>query len=328
MRKNICGLVFLIAIILVVQPVFAISSNMKDSYLPGETIVIKISGNILEPISSGNVEFRRGHILVPFDYDLKKLGEDYYLWAIAPESQINYTLTIKEISTYVSGKVQKIDYVKNFSILGNLSDYSIKPGFVLDDKDFEIKMQLNEDINKPIDLKFIEEREVVLKPGENIVKFSISEINETGLYNLTIGKYILPAYLKINKSVSKIVENITIGNLTNVSLAEIDVENLSEQEKEAVNVERAKYHCYEFPGKICTADQTCSGETIVSMDGACCLGDCGAKTAEGGSSAWIGYLIAAIVIIAGIFIWIRYKKIKAEKNPLEKKILSLEKKIP
>lgn len=332
MAKSIYGLICFVLFILLIQPVVAISSDMKDSYLPGETIFVKISGNILEPIGAGNVEFKRGHILVPFDYDLKKLGEDYYLWALAPETAVNYSMTVKDISTYVSGNVREIDYQKNFSVSGNLTDYSVKPGFILTDSDFEIKVQLNEDLDKVISTSFVEEeeKEFVLKPGENTLKFSISNINQTGLYNLTVGKYEVPAYIKINKTTPTIVTNLTVGNLTNISL-DIDTSDWSEEDKGALEGLREQTYCSEFPGKLCSADQVCSGDLVTSAEGpsACCVhGACTVRSETGSSLAWIGWLIAAIVLIAVVFMWIRYKRIKADKNPLEKKVLSIEKKTP
>ncbi len=323
--KRAIGLIFAVMIIFSIEGVFAISTTMEDLYDQGETIITEISGNILEPISASNVEFRRGHIIVPFDFEIKKLGEKYYLWAITPESEMNYTLMIKDITTFVSGKVQKIDYEKNFSVSGNLSDYSVKPGFVSADKDFEVEVRLNEDNEKQIDVEFFGEISLTLKPGTNIVNFYIYDINETGLFNVTIGRYVLPAYITFNETGWKdsYKPSLNLTNLTGVD------ENRTLEQEEAVNQERAKYHCYEFPGRICTADETCSGQSIVSLDGPCCVnGECKSKTEEGGSSAWIGYLIAAVVIILGIFIWLRYKKVKAEKNPLAQKIISIEKKMP
>jgi hypothetical protein len=55
---------------------------------------------------------------------------------------------------------------------------------------------------------------------------------------------------------------------------------------------------------------------------------CSKKPATTGSTAWVGYLLGAIVVVGGAIIWLRYKRIKAEKNPIEKKINSFEKKIP
>lgn len=328
MKREMHSALLITMVICSLSLVSAISTNLEDSYAPGETIITEILGNILEPITNANVELRREHILVPFDYEVKKLGDKYYLWMTSPTQQINYTLKIKDITTYVSGNIRKIDYEKNFSVSGNLSDYSIKPGVILAEKDFEIKVQLNEDNEKSIALKFIEEKTFVLKPGENIIKFSITGINESGLFNLSLGKYNVPVYIKANKTAA-LFFNLTnkTGGTEEVDLINATSENPEEQE--AINRERMKYHCYEFPGKICGANQVCSGETIVSLDGSCCVnGDCAAEASGGGSSAWIGYLIAAIVVIAGVFIWMRYIKVKKEENPLIKRIHSLDKRIP
>jgi hypothetical protein len=325
MKRIVC---FIACLIIMANGALAITINLQDSYLPGETVIGRISGNILEPITPDKVEFMRGHVLVPFDYDVKKVGDRYYIWFITPQNEMNYTLAVRGITTTVSGKIQQIDYEKNFSVSGNLSDYSVKPGFVLAEGDFEIAVQLNEDEEKSISVKFVEESDFTLKPGENSLDFSISAVNETKTMDLVIGKYTLPVYVRVNKTtITKPIEGNRTGlNLTNIS--EIDIEELNESEQEVINVQRAQYNCFEYPGNICAADETCSGNTIVSADGPCCVG-MGAicKKGGGGSLAWIGYLLGAIVIIAGIFIWIKYKKTGAEKNPLEKKVQAFEKKM-
>ena len=326
MKRNIIHIILVtFLIIIATQFSYAISTEIKDSYLPKETIITEISGSIIDPIATSNVELKRGHILVPIDYDVKKLGDKYYLWAIAPEQQANYTLFIKDITSYVSGRIEKVDYEKNFSVSGNLIDYYAKPGFASTDKDFEIKVTLNEDNNKEIKTEFLEEGNFTLKPGENIIKFSISGINESNLFGLEIGKYNIPVYVRVNKSSAiSLIRNITnltaIDNITEI----LDFESLTEEEKEEVNEKTSKYRCVELfsGGKICAADEKCSGDIIVSLDGPCCVGANAAcvKSKEGGGSAWIGYLIAAIVIIAGIFTWIKYKKVKAEENPVARKL--------
>lgn len=311
-KKTAC---FLVVIIFLMQGVFAISADIKSSYPPGETVISKISGNILEPITADKVEFRRGHVLVPFDYDLQKIGGDYYLWFVTPENEMNYTLAIKNITTSISGKRVQITYESNFSVSGNLSEYWAKPGFVSTEKDFEIKVQLNSDYNKQIEIKLVKESNFTLKPGENTIKFSISGVNETKTLDVIVGKYTIPAYIKINKTTAK-----SHLNLTNIS--EIDIENLSEEEKEIIN-------CFEYPGgEICADDEECSAKTITSASGPCCVGiDAVCKSKGSSSKAWIGYLLGAIVILAGVFLWVRYKKIKAEKNPIGKKIQLLERRM-
>ena len=236
----------------------------------------------------------------------------------------NYTLIIKDITTTLSGKVQEIDYEKNFSVLGNFTDYSVKPGFVSTNKSFQIKVQLNEDNNKQIDLEFLKKTNFTLKPGENTLEFPIDDIIKSGLFNLSLGKYNLPVYVQVDKNIVISGGNETeIIDLTNPS----DTENLTPEE-EAINKESSKYHCIDYQGNLCKADETCSVRPRTTLDGQCCVnGNCISKTAGSESSAWIGYLIAAIVVIGGVFIWIRYKKIKAEKNPIRKSLLS-EKRTP
>jgi hypothetical protein len=54
-------------------------------------------------------------------------------------------------------------------------------------------------------------------------------------------------------------------------------------------------------------------------------GDCIAPS-EGGSYAWVGYVIGAIVLVGIVFLIIKYRKVKAAGNPLQKKVEAIEKK--
>lgn len=175
--------------------VSAISSDLKAEYERGETIIAEINGNILEQISKEQVEFRRGHIAIPLEYDLRKLGEKYFLWAIAPNSENNYTIVIKDIVTSVSGNVEEIDFEQGFSVIGNSTDYFIKPGFVYASNDFSIDVFLNEDFDKTISVDFPSAREITLSSGNNKIEFSISSVNETGFRKINVGKYAVPLYV-------------------------------------------------------------------------------------------------------------------------------------
>ena len=113
-------------------------------------------------------------------------------------------------------------------------------------------------------------------------------------------------------------------DLTNLTI----VEDLSEEELGELEQERLKYNCYEVPGNVCEADETCSGNSIITLDGQCCVNGVCESSDEDGGLAWVGYLIAAIVIIVGVFVWLRYKRVKVIKNPIEKRALGLHKKKP
>ncbi len=177
------GILVILLVLSLIGSVRAISSNIKPEYERGETIIAELFGNIAEPINARDVEFKRGHVAVPFDYGLEKLGDKYYLWAIAPNNANNYTIEIK-----------KFNFEKNFSVTGNLTDYSIKPGAIYVTSDFEINVKLNGDFEKTINANG---KDIVLKSGDNKISFSISEFDpyNNGLRNISIGKYTLYAYV-------------------------------------------------------------------------------------------------------------------------------------
>ena len=145
---------FLFVFVILTSLVNAISSNLKQEYEKGETIITEISGSIIEDIKPEQVEFIRGHVRVPFDYGFEKLDGKWFLWATAPEKEENYSFVIKDIVTTIAGRREKINFEQNFSVRGNLTDYSIKPGFISTKEDFKIEIQLNLDNEKAISNDF------------------------------------------------------------------------------------------------------------------------------------------------------------------------------
>jgi len=393
MKKSV---MIVFCILLLSGFVSAISTDLKANYDRGETIIAEIKGNILEPITKEQVDFIRGHVSVPFDYDLKKLGEKYFLWASAPTNENNYTLVIKDIVTTENGKTTKINFEQNFSVAGNFSDYNIKPGFIFTREDFSVDIYFNEDSENKINAGF-PSREIILKPGKNTIEFSIEEANETGLYMIEIGKYAFPAYIfveevngrqigkkpmlrfeperiasimligeksaypfqivnfgdwdvgdieidydenifsidretiglkakegiELNASfIGDISEEMKIKGISRIITARAGgyafelpvVINFTEKQEEAKtpylnNYTRLSY-CSELKGKVCVAEENCTGETKTSLDGACCVGACAKKEIESGNYSWIGWLIAGIVLLVIIYAYLRYKKAK------------------
>ncbi len=188
------GILFFVIVFLIYNT-SAISSDLKATYDMGETIIGEISGEIISGIEKNKIELRREHVGVPFEYDIKRLGDKYYIWLIAPKNEGDYSLIIRDISTFINGKISEIDFIHNFSTASNFTDYFIKPGFIFTDKEFDIETILNEDNEKNVSIDFPLEKEIILKPGKNILKFSLDSIKKTEFVKIKIGKYIIPAYL-------------------------------------------------------------------------------------------------------------------------------------
>ena len=404
-----------IAILFLANSVLAISTDMKANYEMGETLIVEISGNILAPLEKEQIDFRRGHVSVPFEQDARKLGGKYFIWAIAPNKEENYTLVIKNILTSVLGKTEEIYFEQNFSVGGNVTDYYMKPGFVYALEDFSIDVFLNDNFDKEISIDFPEEKEIMLKPGNNKIDFSISEISDNGFRKINIGKYIVPIYILDKKEEIRGDENMTlrlnpvsvvstvlpkdlidypftiinfgddpiydIDLSYNKEIFNIDVEDriiiaskdsanfnisivgeITEEVKEegideviyikagdfSLNMpvkisftenegevktryleeDRILYYCSELNGKICTGGEICDIEASQSLDdGICCIGGC-VPEKKSKERAWIGYIIAGVVLIGIVFVFLRYRKVKSKEEGFSKRVKKAEERLP
>ena len=184
----------LLLLLFLISSVSAISTDMKEIYNQGETLIVEILGNILQPIDKEDVEIFRGHVQVPIDYDVKRVGDNYYFYGIAPLDENNYTLKINDIFTTVNGVEERIDFEQNFTTSNEISPYSIKPGFAIFEESFEFILTLNEDLDRTISVDFPEPSEVILNPGENELEINSIE-NETGFRLINIGDYSVPIFI-------------------------------------------------------------------------------------------------------------------------------------
>lgn len=135
---------FLIILLLAILPsVFAISVSIDNAYTPRETILVKFDGNFLEPVIADNIQFYSGRQLIALEYNVAKLDNSYYLYAILPNIERNYTLIVKNVHYFEAGqeKTQTLQY--NFSVNGNVSDFTVKPGFVITDTTFPLTLESN-----------------------------------------------------------------------------------------------------------------------------------------------------------------------------------------
>lgn len=78
------------------------------------------------------------------------------------------------------------------------------------------------------------------------------------------------------------------------------------------------FHCGELAGVSCSANERCSGQTVSSSDvPLCCVG--GSCVAEKESSyAWVGWVIAALVVGGALFALAKYRKAKPSSTLLTK----------
>ncbi len=385
--------------------VLALSTTMKETYQPGETLISKISGNLPEGVKPTQITILRGHVKVPFDYELQNIDGEYYIWALVPLNTSGiYTLLIQDVVTTVNGQRTTQQYYQNFSINGTTVPYAVKPGTIITSSDFELLVTSYIDENIAIPLDFPTVGEAILRPGTNTLKFSIADVVGTHVIPLQVGTYKVVAYitgnatviqkryirtepsyieetlwkggkevtysvtlyntgtetyrniaveydkdvlrvkpdtfkeLKANKSISfnvsiigtqKDISEIVIVRLSENTSMEIPLDirfrsNESVSSNVTTNTTSNEYYCVELGGAVCLGETSCDGSIRQTRDGECCIGACIAFKEK--SNAWIGYLIAGLLILAGTYVYYRYHRAKEQGDVFKKKVMEAEKK--
>jgi hypothetical protein len=178
---------------------------MKSSYDQGETIIAKVSGNFYEPLKENNIFFYRGHVKIPMDYDVGKVGDHYYIRASTTgKSPTDYSIKIKNFHYYKAGHLTDEEIVKEFSITEDIADFSIDPAFIISAGGFSIELRnfqsstLSLDIDTPNGINSLSS--IDLSPGQiKEIDFDTSELQETLLGKIEISSstlaYLIPIYV-------------------------------------------------------------------------------------------------------------------------------------
>ncbi|MCA9485959.1 MAG: hypothetical protein KC506_03895, partial [Nanoarchaeota archaeon] len=88
------------------------------------------------------------------------------------------------------------------------------------------------------------------------------------------------------------------------------------------------YKCIELGGLECGSGETCSSSLVSSIDtNSCCTGTC-VEPEGSGSKSWIGYLIAGIIVLAGIILFLKYRKTGKKESPTKQRFAVAEKRLP
>jgi len=207
--------------------VFALEIKSKDYFSKGETFLAEISGNIIDDINEEDVGFYKlGHVLLPLNSEIIKINNSWVIYAILPYVEQNYTLRIKNVRFKEDNLIKTNNIEKNFSITNNTASFNVKPGFIVSNKDFTIRLynNLNYDITVNYDLggEVLGSFNVPSQSDED-KKISIEGVNSTKVTVLKLTSesttYDLKSY--IIKNITNIQNpNLNSSNNTNISIVE------------------------------------------------------------------------------------------------------------
>jgi hypothetical protein len=212
----------------------AIEINMNSDIPKGETIIASVSGNFLDPIAKSNIYFYRGHVKTSFDYDVAKIGDNYYIYILTTnKAENNYSINISGVRYMVGSQISNQQISKSFRIINETADFSVNPGFVITNGNFSIKVQDLQPLPIAINLEtevnsgssdgsfgFFSsgektEQSINLLSGEiKTLYIQLENISETTIRTITLStantEYNVPCYIILeNISISPINENDT-----------------------------------------------------------------------------------------------------------------------
>ncbi len=143
-------------VLLSFQLISAVEFNLRGDFSSGETIITKVSGNFLTPLSKENVLFYRepSHVKVPIDYAILKIIDEYYVYVfISGKPSGNYSFSIENVKYLEGTKTVEDNIVRNFTITNEIADFSLKPGFIVSSGDFFVEVQNLKDRQITINVK-------------------------------------------------------------------------------------------------------------------------------------------------------------------------------
>lgn len=132
-------LIFLIPTLLAVETQFIKDSTAFDQ---GETLIAKISGNFIDRITIENTLFYQDHVRIPIIYDVKKINDDFYIYALLMDKPSgNYSLRINDVG-YMDGlEITDAEIRMNFTITSETADFYVIPGVVESNDDFSLELR-------------------------------------------------------------------------------------------------------------------------------------------------------------------------------------------
>jgi hypothetical protein len=140
--KILLQLAFFFSVLIIsIGFISAVQIDMKDNFSQSETLIAKISGNFIDAPSSSGILFYRDYVRVPTQFNLSKIGDDYYLYAVLSNKIAgNYSMWIKNVRYMVGTEMKDDDIIRNFTISNATADFYVVPGFLKASDDFSLEL--------------------------------------------------------------------------------------------------------------------------------------------------------------------------------------------
>jgi hypothetical protein len=158
MKKSIT----FVLILLLIPFLSAITFDMKENLMQGETLITKVSGYFFEPLVPENIFLYREHTRIPMQFEVLKIKDDYYVYADFTKRIFgNYSIIVQDTRHMSLTEATDEDFGQNFSITKEMASFIVNPGVIITSKDFliEAKSLIDREIELEININKEEEEE-------------------------------------------------------------------------------------------------------------------------------------------------------------------------
>src|SRR3989344_6949814 len=175
---------FLSLVLFLITSASALTITTPETIDQGSTAIFTLQGNILDPITKSDVGFYEGHVQKPFNYDIEKIEDIYYIYALMPYNSKNYSLRISDVYFKENNEFKTLDLEANFSTSQQVAEFNVDPGFVITSKDsFDLQIYNNLNSNLQITYTIGQTQKQKTLPLQETTKITIDlkNLNSTAL---------------------------------------------------------------------------------------------------------------------------------------------------
>ncbi|MCX6749713.1 MAG: hypothetical protein NTW17_03145 [Candidatus Pacearchaeota archaeon] len=191
----------------------AVEVDMNSEFSSGETLLARFSGNFIDQITPENVVFYRGHVGIPMVYNVVKINDEFYIYALLTgKTEGNYSISIEGVRYMKATEIVDNHIVSNFSISNSTAEFSVNPGALTAEDDFSVEIQNLQDRKIVVEIDenssiIVSQNSLELKSGEKkTLFFTVGEISKKTLEKIEFSSgnfsYELPVYLNTNETSS------------------------------------------------------------------------------------------------------------------------------
>lgn len=202
----------LILLLLLLLPLSsALSFTNYDAYRSGESILLGVNGNPVNPLNFNQVELKRGSVNLPLEGDVVLIEDKWFVSFVAPINAGNYTLNLNNVYVREGGSESYKNASANFEVVEKSAGYAIIPGAIVVADNFQLEIRSYLDSSEYITIDFPKEQEVKINPGSNKFTIPVPDNLPRGVYEINVGQYTMPIQVISNVNPKPVYQKVYVS---------------------------------------------------------------------------------------------------------------------